>query len=163
MTVFIPVSYLCRNMVVSYPFSYPVNANWFHTWFHTQFHTWFHTSPSPQIRQARSQAARTAWRMCGQTGSGSQRSFCTIWFFVQSWMRRAASGGLGVDSLRPVFFTRIRTFLDETLADSYGTIVRPKCLRPVWLRFRGSIETLGGFLARPIRTEAIGQGLDNIL
>ena len=56
MTVFIPVSYLCRNMVVSYLVSYPVNANWFHTWFHTRFHTWFHTSPSPQIRQARSQA-----------------------------------------------------------------------------------------------------------
>ena len=47
------------------------------------------------------------------------RSAASVLFdFIQSWMRRTASGGLGIDSLRPVFFTRIRTFLDETLADS---------------------------------------------
>ena len=41
--------------------------------------------------------------------------------------------------------------------------MRPKRLRPVWLRFRGSIETLGGFFARPTRTEAVGQGLEIII
>ena len=89
-TVFIPVSYLRRKW-------------WFHTWFHT---------PSTQ----------TGFIL------GFIPGFIPgfILGFIPSLVHKsakpvhklAASGGLGVDSIRPVFFTRIRTFLDETLADS---------------------------------------------